>query len=274
MKNDVNLDDLLFSYGVRINPDLIQDMQCVSTYLITDRSQPAIVVPSYFQPLLMPSPDFPATKNIRDVKAGFASSIDIVNNSPDIKKNILLASSANTRLLKVPEIINIDVTDIREQPEYFDRSFIPVAVSLEGKFNSVFRNRMIPDSVKAGSHTTINTSKETKMIVVSSSDIITNEFQGQGEDSRALPMGYDRISGQLFGNREFIINAVNWLTDDGGLTPLRAKQQQMHLLNKAAAYENRDRYAILNISVPIIIMGLIMGITFLYRKRKYETPIT
>ncbi len=270
MKNDLNLDDMLFSYGVRINPDLIQDMQCVSTFLVSNDSQSTVLVPSYFQPVLMPSLDFSVTKNIRDVKAGFASSIDIVNNSPNVKKNILLTTSGKTHLVKVPEPINFDVSDIQSQPDYFSQSYVPVAVSLAGEFNSVFVNRLIPDSINADTYKTIEKSQSTRMIVVSSSDIITNELQGQGKDTQVLPMGYDRASKQLFGNREFIVNAINWLTDDEGLMQLRTKQQQMYLLNKSAAYEYRDKYAILSILIPITMMSLIMGSVFLYRKKKYE----
>jgi ABC-2 type transport system permease protein len=271
MKNNTNLDDMLFSYGVRINPDLIQDKQCVSTYLMNDSEvQSALAIPSYFQPLLIPSQNFPVTKNIRDVKAGFASSIDIVNNSPAIRKNILLTTSASTHLVKVPEIIDFDITKIQDAPNYFDQQFVPVAVSLEGEFSSVFQNRMIPDSVKTDGHETIDKSKHTKMIIISSSDIITNEIQGQGKDSQILPMGYDKISQQQFGNRDFIVNAVNWLTDDAGLMQLRAKQQKLYILNKKEAYENRNKYALINISLPILFILLIMSIVILHRKRKYE----
>lgn len=273
MKNDLNLDDMLFSYGVRVNSDLIQDMQCVSTFLVTNDSQSTVLVPSYYQPLLMPSLDFSITKNIRDVKVGFASSIDIVNNSPNIKKNILLTTSGKTHLVKVPEPINFDVSDIQNQPDYFSQAYIPVAVSLEGEFNSAFVNRVIPDSIQTDGYQTIEKSRNTRMIVVSSSDIITNELQGQGTDTQVLPMGYDRASKQLFGNREFIVNAINWLTDDEGLMQLKTKQQQMYLLNKSLAYENRDTYAILSIIIPIAMILLIMGSVFLYRKKKYKNDI-
>lgn len=271
MKNDVNLDDILFSYGIRINSDLIQDMQCVSTYLMADdNSQSAAMIPSFYQPLLLPSQDFPITKNIRDVKAGFASSIDIVNNSPDTKKAILLTSSANTHIVNVPEPIDFDIERIQKQPDYFNQQFIPVAVSLEGIFNSGFQNRPIPDSVNIGAYQPLEKSKNTKMIVVSSSDIITNEIQGKGEASQVLPMGYDRVSQQQFGNRDFIVNAVNWLTNNDELMALRTKKQQLYILNKKAAYENRDKYAIMNIGIPILFMSLIMGVAILYRRRKYK----
>lgn len=268
IKNDVNLDDMLFNYGVRINPEIIQDKQSVSAYVITDNGQSALI-PSYYQPLLIPSPENPITKNIMDVKAGFASSIDVVNNSPDVKKEVLLTSSAYSHLVKVPDVIDFDIERIQDLPDYFNQSFIPVAVSLEGVFQSSFTNRMIPDSVQTNRATT-QSSKPTKMVVVSSSEIISNEIQGQGQSSQPLPMGYDRASKQQFGNRDFILNAVNWLTDDDGLMALRTKKQQMHILNKKEAYENRDRYAALNIIMPILFILLIIGLAITYRKRKYK----
>ena len=140
-----------------------------------------------------------------------------------------------------------------------------MAVSLEGVFTSVFQNRMMPDSIKADSYKTKNISERTKMIVVSSSDIITNEIQGHGQSSQVLPMGYDRVSQQQFGNRDFIVNAVNWLTGDDGLMQLRTKQQKLYILNKKEAYENRNQYAILNIAFPVFFIALVMGSISLYK---------
>ncbi len=271
MKNDVNLDDMLFNYGVRINADLLQDKQSVFTYLVSDdKDQQPIRIPSYFQPLLIPSPDHPITKNIRDVKAGFASSIDLINNSAEIKKEVLLTSSADAYLVKVPEPINFDIEHIQEDAGYFNQPFIPVAVSLEGQFNSAFSNRLVPDSIFSNNNEKLYKSRETKMIVVSSSDIITNGIQGHGEDSQIIPMGYDRVSQTQYGNRDFIVNALNWLTDDAGLMNLRTRQQQMFILNKKVSYENRDRYAVINIAFPVLFMLIVIGGAILYRKKKYE----
>ena len=270
MKNEVNLDNLLFTYGVRINPDLIQDRQCVSTYLVADeKTQAGTLLPSFFQPLLIPSPNHPVTKNIRDVKAGFTSSIDVVNNSPAVKKNVLLTSSANAHLLQVPEIIDFDVERIQDNPDYFNQPFVAVAVSLEGEFTSAFINRLVPDSVH-GVNKSIGQSTHTKMIIVSSSDIISNDIQGQGQSSRVLPMGYDRVSEQQYGNRDFIVNAVNWLTDEDGLMSLRTKQQKLYILNKKEALDSRDNYMVQNIGFPVLFMVFLMGIIYIYRKRKYE----
>lgn len=271
IKNDVNLDDMLFTYGVRINADLIQDRQCVSTYLITDgNTQAAVVQPDYYQPLLMPSYNHPVTANIKDVKSGFVSSIDVINHDSGIEKNILLTSSANSHLVKVPEIIDFDIERIQDIPGYFNEPFVPVAISLEGSFNSVYTNRMMPDSILADGYKTIIQVKNTKMIVVSSSRIIANEIEGQGDSTQILPMGYDRVSQTQYGNRDFIVNAVNWLTDNDGLMALKNKKRQMYLLDRKAAYENRNKYAALNIGFPLLFMLLIMGSVLLYRKRKYK----
>ncbi len=182
----------------------------------------------------------------------------------------MLTTSANTHLVKVPEVIDFDITRVQDQPDYFNQQFIPVAVSLEGEFTSVFQNRMIPDSINTDGYKTIDKSKSTKMIVISSSDIITNEIQGQGQDSQVLPMGYDRVSQQQYGNREFIINAVNWLTGDNGLMQLRNKQQKLYILNKKEVYDNRDKYAVINTGLPVLFILPVMGTVILFRKRKYE----
>lgn len=271
MKNDVNLDDMLFSYGVRINPDLIQDRQSVSVYLTSDNGvQSSALVPFFYMPLLIPSPNHPITKNIKDVKAPFASSLEVVNNSPDVRKTVLLTTSANAHLVKVPEMINFDVEHIQNTDDYFNQPYIPVALSLEGKFNSAFANRMIPEEVEPTGHKTVDKSSNTKMVVVGSSAVISNEIQGTGVNTQVLPMGYDRVSQTQFGNRDFIVNAVNWLTDDDGWMDLRTRQQQLYVLNKKAAYDNRNKYAILNTVLPTLLMLFLIGAVFAYRKRKYE----
>lgn len=269
IRNDVNLDDMLFTYGVRINPDLLQDKQSASIYLMTgDDVQTSTLLPFYYMPLLMPMPDHAITKDIRDVKAGFVSSIDLVNNSSEVDKKILLTTSAYTHIVKVPDVINFDTEGIQDTPNYFDKQFIPVAVSMEGTFNSVFTNRILPDSVNHKSF--ISKSKPTKMIITSSSDMIRNNLDGEGQDVDILPMGYDRVSNIQYGNPDFILNAIDWLVDDEGLMSLRTKQQQLYPFNKQLVYEQADIYKVLNVAGPLLFIILVMGSVFVYRKRKYE----
>ncbi len=271
MKLDANLDDLLFTYGVRINPDFVQDKQCVPIMLVPDGDvSRTLKVPCFYMPLLMPSQDHIVTRNIRDVKSAFGSSIDFVNNRADIKRNVLLTSSGNTHLVDVPETITFDVEDIQSEAGYFNKSYIPVAVAMEGSFTSAFENRLIPEGVEAVGMQRLNKGELSKMIVISSSNVIRNELEGSGADTQIIPVGYDRVLNQQFGNREFIVNAVNWLAGNEELMALRTKQRKMYLLDKSKVYEERDKYAALNIGVPVLFMLLIIGGVSFYRKRKYE----
>ena len=214
MKNETNLDDLLFTYGVRINPDFVQDKQSRSVYLMSgDDTRSSVLYPCYYLPLLIPSADHPVTKDIRNVMSAFTSSIDFVNNNADVEKKVLLTTSGESHLVKVPEFVDLKVETIQDKKDYFDQQYIVTGVSLEGYFQSAYYGRMSPDSVIGDSKHKVDKSKKTKMIIVSSSQIISNEIEGKGNNSQIVPMGFDKVSNTQFGNRDFIVNAVNWLTD-------------------------------------------------------------
>jgi len=271
MKLDVNLDDMLFTYGVRINADLVQDKQSASIMLVPDGDiNNTIKLPCYYMPLLIPSHDHIITRNIRDVKAAFGSSLDFVNSGADIKKTVLLTTSGYTHLVDVPQTVSLDIADAQSQSGYFDQSYVTMAVLLEGTFSSVYQNRLVPDVYRPVDYMTTEKGKPTKMIVVSSSQIISNELEGKGTDTSIIPMGYDRVSSQQFGNRDFIVNAVNWLAGNEELMALRSKERRLYLLDKTKVYEERNKYAALNIGLPVLFMLLIAGGVSFYRKRKYE----
>lgn len=271
IKNNTNLDDLLFTYGVRINPVLLQDAQSASIVVSTgDETQPA-TIPWYYAPLLIASPDNSITKNVSDVKAEFVSSINLLaQQQGTIKKDILLSTSAKTHVVSVPETVDLDVQRIQSEPNYFNESYLPVAVSMDGTFQSAFVNRPVPDSIIPSNHQTLVQSKRSKMIVVASSDIIRNEIVGQGENSQLLPMGFDHVSGRQYGNKDFIVNAVSWLADDDNLMSIRNKTRQLNLLNRQLIYEKRNQYALLNTFVPILVVIVFTSIIYYRRKRKYE----
>lgn len=272
MKNEVNLDDMLFIYGVRINPVLVQDAQCTSIMLASgDGSSGDLVkMPLYYSPLLLPSYNNAVTKDISAVKALFASYLDVTDKDTPVKKTVLLTTSAQSHSVKVPEMVNFDISQIQENSGYFDQSYLPVAIALDGTFKSVFTNRMMPDSIQMDSRIPGSKSIDTKMIVVSSSDIIRNQLVNSNQQTEVLPMGYDRVSDRQYGNRDFIVNAVNWLANDDDWLLLRNKQQQIRLLDKQLVYEQRDKYAIINIIFPVIFVTLFIGLIYLWRKRKYE----
>lgn len=268
IKNDANLDDLLFNYGLRVQPNLLQDTRATQIVVNTGTESQPVTLPWYYSLLLVPSPENAITKNIADIKAVFASNITFTENNTKISANVLLSTGMHSHIVTIPELINYDIRHIQTDPEYFNNSFLPVAVALEGSFSSAFLNRMIPDSVYSDGHVTLNESKNTKMIVVASSDIIRNEIVGQDRNTRVLPMGFDKFSGNQYGNRDFILNAVNWLVNDD-LMKLRAKSRKMNLLDKQNIYENKTKYVLINVFIPLLFIGVIWICVNIGRKKKY-----
>lgn len=269
MRNETALDDMLFTYGVRIESNFVQDSQSSQILVQAHSDVQPVSIPWYYSPLLLPSPDNIITKDITEVKAAFVSSVDLLNKSKSVTKNILLTTSQYSHIIPVPEMITFDVEHIQSDANYFRESFIPIGVALEGKFQSAFNNRLVPDSVDLKSYKTRIESVDTKMIVVGSSDIIKNEIIGQGDNTEVLPMGYDRISGRKYGNKDFIVNAVNWLANDDGWMELRSKTQQLNLLDKKQIYDKRIKYALLNTLFPVCFIILILGSITLWRRYKY-----
>ncbi|NDW18003.1 gliding motility-associated ABC transporter substrate-binding protein GldG [Dysgonomonas sp. 216] len=272
MKNETNLDNLLFTYGIRINPDLLQDTQCTSVMLTSgdNENNNFIEAPFYFAPLLLPSISHPVTKDISLVKSRFVSSIDVTGSNPDVNKTVLLTTSTQSHIVKVPEMVDFSNSQIQNPREYFNLSFIPTAIALEGKFVSAYKNRTAPDGINTENKLQKDISEHTKMIVISSSDIIRNEITSQNGQNVMIPMGFDRLSGQQYGNRDFIVNAVNWLVNDDEWFSLRSKQQQIRLLNKQIAYTKKNSYAFVNIAIPLVFIFLITGSFYTLRKFRYE----
>ncbi len=269
MKNETGLDDLLFTYGVRIEPNFVQDAQSLQIVVQTQHEVQPVSIPWYYSPLLLPSLDNVITKDITEVKANFVSNIHLLNKSKLVSKSILLTTSQHSRIVPVPEMITFDVEDIQSDAGYFKDSFLPIAVALKGRFQSAFNNRLVPDSVDTRSYKTRVESTDTKMIVVGSSDIIKNEIAGQGDNSEVLPMGYDRVSEHKYGNKDFIVNAVNWLANDDGWMELRSKTRQTNLLDKKLIHDNRTKYGVLNIIFPVCLIVLILAGVTLWRRYKY-----
>ena len=270
IRNGANLDDLLFTYGVRINPDLLQDTHSLEILLNNGNNSQSVAAPWTYVPLLIPSKGNPVTDNIAEVKTSFASSIDILPGNADVKKEILLTTGQNTRKLELPSVVDFDFEKVQDQKEKFNDSFLSVVVSLEGRFKSAFDNRLIPDSLfSTEEYKTIERSVPTKMIIASSSDIIKNELIGKNQQTEVVPLGYDRLSGRYFGNKDFIINAVNWLASDDSRMTVKNKKQNLALLDKQLIYKNRSMYALLNTFTPIIFVLIVLSALFFYRRYKY-----
>ena len=265
---DLNLTDMLFRYGVRVNPTLLQDVQClpVPVNVSSDPQQPNLQpVPWYYAPLLLTSQASPITRNIGQVSSMFASSVDVVGGEDGIRKEVLLATSTATRLIPTPA--EVDLGDLNPDMSTFRYQYVPVAVALEGRFPSVFAHRMVPEGIElaAAGGAIGGNSEVSRQVVVASGSVIRNEIQ-QG---KALPAGYDRYSGMQFANRDFLVNAVLYLTDEQGLIPLRQKTIALRLLNDRRAHEQRTQMQLFSTITPVALLAFIGLIVFLIRRYKY-----
>lgn len=264
---DLGITDMLFRYGIRINPALVQDLQCltipvnVSVDPETPNLQP---LPWTYAPLLLTSNSSPITRNTGQVMSTFVSPIDAVGGEDGIDKRVLLATSTATRVTATPGEVNLN--DLQPDLEAFRYQYVPVAVSLEGTFNSAFAHRMMPDSI-ISDEPIRKQSVATRQVVIGSGSIIMNEV----ERNQVLPMGYDRYNQIQFSNRDFIANVLLWLTDSEGLIQLREKTVALRLLNDKRAHDERARVQTISTISPIAILALIGGVIWIIRKRKYAS---
>ena len=270
---NLNLDDLLFKYGVRINGDLVQDLQCAKIPLVVGNygNQPQMqLVPWPYFPTLSSYSGHPIAKNLDNVLSLFPNSIDTIKNN--IKKTVLLATSESSRIISTPAIVTLNSVKTEDDLKTFNKSFIPVAVLLEGRFTSLYTNRLSTGSLDtlAGMYKQpfrAATENESKMIVVSDADIVANVVtQQQGP----LPMGFDQFSNYQYANKDFFLNCIQYLTDPSGILETRGKDFTLRLLDTKKTEEERTQWQLMNIAVPIVLV-LLFGIIYqALRKRKYQ----
>ena len=269
---ELNLDDLLFNYGVRINANLIQDMQCavvpVNTALV---GQPPQFTPApwVFSPIVTPTDGHPLTKNLDMIRVDFASSIDTVGRNADVSKTVLLAASGNCRTVPLPAQVDLSIIGNRIAPEAFAHSGLIMGVLLEGQFQSAFANRPLQvDGFRRQQFR--RQSAATRMIVISDGDIIRQQFRQNGDQREPLPLGYDRFTRQTFGNKEFLLNAINYLCGFDELMESRSKEFKLRMLDRARITEQRTLWQVVNVGVPLL-MILAFGLIFnALRKRRYQ----
>lgn len=269
----LNLEDQLFRYGARVNAQIVQDIECAQIRLILSsggvRQQP-VSVPWLYFPLLTPYPDHPITRNINRVKGEYSNYIDTVGLDGNIRKSILLSTSGLTRTLSPPFFISLREAEMVPEERSFNRSGLPVAVLLEGVFPSAFRNRPTDNLVKESVIRIREESVPTKMIVVADGDIIRNEVRRTGNVETPLPLGQDRYTLEMFGNRDFILNSLNYLVDDNGIMELRSRELKLRLLDGNEVKNRRLFWQTINIAGPVLLV-LLAGFLFGWRRRiKYS----
>ncbi len=263
---DLGLTEMFFKYGVRVNPALVQDIQClpIPVNVSTDPQQPNLQpMPWTYAPLLLTSQGSPITRNMGQVMSTFVSPLDAVGGEDGIEKRILLATSTASRVTATPG--EVDLNDMNPDMSTFMYQYVPVAVSLEGSFASAYAHRMAPEGIESD-EAIRKTSVKTRQVVIGSGSILLNETQ----KGQVLPMGYDRYSGMQFSNRDFVTNAILWLTDSEGLIGLREKSVVLRLLNDKRAHDKRAQIQTVSVVLPISILALIGGIVWIIRKRRYE----
>ena len=270
MPLDLNLDDMLFTYGARLNPDLVKDMQCAPVGLAVagPNNQPQIkLFPWDFFPVILSREKNPITKHLNYIITRFAGTIDTVGSNPDITKTVLLTSSQYSKNVPVPVSISFDGINQRHTTDEYNRPFQNIAVLMEGSFESLYKDR--PTRTVGGTQMQVKPKSEhAKMIVASDGDIALNDISPKGEP---YPLGFDRNSQNTFkGNKEFIVNALNYLTGDGDLLTIRMKEVKIRVLDKERAIKERSFYGFVNVVLPLLILALIGLVVYFVRKRKYS----
>ncbi|HEY4617786.1 MAG TPA: gliding motility-associated ABC transporter substrate-binding protein GldG [Flavobacterium sp.] len=262
---DLNLNDMFFKYGFRINPDIVKDEQGSPIKLATGEQGSATQYQEFnwkFAPLVYPESKHPIVKNLGGIKFDFANPIDTLKNG--IKKSVLLKTSRYSKKIGTPVEVNLDIVAEETSPNhYINTGNIPLAILLEGSFHSVFENRVLSFDQK----TFATSGKASKMIVVSDGDLTKNQLD---KNYQPVELGYDQRSGNLYDNKDFLLNCVNYLLDDTGLINIRSKDLDLPLLDKEKVYENYSLIQVITIGLPILILTL-FGLLFTYlRKRKYS----
>ena len=265
-KNNLNIDDQLFRYGVRINSNLIQDLRSTEIPVITGYSNNKPIQEFYkwpYYPLLSNNTEHPISKNIDQIKCDFVSSIDTLKNN--IKKTIILSSSKRSREIPAPSKISLSILENPPPIQTFKESNIPIGVLLNGKFTSVFKDRIIQ---KNNSIEFKNISDSTKIIIVADGDIISNPVSNT---NISYPLGYDRYINYTYeGNKKFIMNSIQYLCDENGVINLKSKNIKLRMLNNEKIQNHKKLIILTNIILPIIIFLSFILIINLFYRRKYD----
>ena len=268
--NDIHLDDQLFKYGVRLNTDLIMDLIALPIPVVSGSvaGQPQVDFYSwYFFPLVTPQVSHPVVSNISAVMTNFVSSIDTIQ-IPGIKKTYLLNSSPYSRRMNAPVYINMNILGFEPDESLYNEPFLPVAVLLEGQFTSLFKNRIAPSLAYSKEIGFTEQSIPTSMIVVADADMIRNQVHySQGYP---LPLGFDQYTEQTFGNKKFILNAIDYLTEGSDLITIRSRELKLRLLDNTYLKGNELKWKLINVAIPPLIV-IIFGVVYvLIRRKRYR----
>lgn len=278
MDYGLNLDDQLFKYGVRINSNLVEDKQCLPMPVMFGQpgdAQPQMELRNWiYFPVFVPESTHPIVKNLDGIFGLYASTIDTLAN-PEIRKTILLQSSKYSRKTSVPARVSLSMLQYPVDAMFKEpKTPQPVAVLLEGKFNSVFKNRLHPsflsilkDSLKQEFVGACDT--ETRMIVIADGNMLENEFSSK---TGPMEMGFWKFTNARFANKTFVLNCVEYLTDNSGLLEARTKDSKLRLLDENRVKMEKQKWQFVNIGLPVLAILIFASAYLFFRKRRYERP--
>lgn len=261
LPRDLNLKDFFFKYGVRINSDLVNDMYFTQIVLATGEGNASQYepVPWLYHPMVFSKNDHPINNNLEAIRFQFASSMDTLPNNN--VKTVLLQSSPLSKTDGTPRPISLDIINQPPDKEVFNKGNKPMAVLIEGNFNSAFANRIKPITLANA----MEKGDGNKMLVVADGDVIKNQLR----NGRPLELGYDKWTSNYYGNKEFLVNAFNYLMDDNGLINIRNKKVAIPFLDEIKISDQRTKWQLINIGLPVVLI-LIFGWLFNhFRKRKF-----
>jgi len=269
-ENHLRLNSLFFKYGVRLNANLIQDLNCQSIPLNSGYvgSQPQLKFWAFpYMPNVVNFSTHPIVRKIKSLKVDFAGTIDFVG-TDDFKKTVLATTSEKTKVVPTPSIVTLNVIKTQPNLEEFHRMYEPIAVLVEGKFTSAYKG-MLPvgfDTIKEFDYK--SESPVTRQIFISDGDMIRNRFDEKS--MQPFPAGYDYYSKKQYDNPDFILNCINYLSEDDHLLQIRSKSFKMGTLNPVAVKEKKTFYILLNTMGPLIIIGIMATILIFVRKMRYN----
>jgi ABC-2 type transport system permease protein len=271
LPRQLGLEELTFRYGARLNSTLVEDLYCAKLAIPMPGQQTQFFpAPWYYSPTILPREDHPIVKNLDRIKFDFLSTIDTVETSARIKKTILLRSSDKSRFLRTPTRLSLQSVMIERDPRSFNKPDQPVAALLEGTFESYYKNKFLPDTIKNSKLIGYKTEgiKPSKIIVVGDGDVAKNLVY----KNKSLPLGLDRMNRmnrEFYANKTFLLNCMNYLLDDKGLLSVRSREVTLRLLDRGKIKDHRLKWQLVNTLGPVVYVSFFGFLLFGLRRRKY-----
>jgi len=271
--HDLNIDDQLFKYHVRVNPVFVQDIQCVNipvNMALAGQQPKWVPTPWIYSPILAPPAENPITKGLNMIKSEFLNSVDMVGDNDLVTGTVLLTTSPYSKTVQAPVLISLG--DINKMPDEssFTAGQVPVAVLMEGTFESVYKNRIIKDFTKKTPERKYKeTSTQTEMIVIADGDIMRNDVNYTPKGIMIRPLGIDKYTNKTYGNRQFVKNCVNYLCGEKELMQMRSRDFKIRMLDRTQATKKRIKWQLINVLLPLVLIVFAGFIFYFIRKKKY-----